>query len=762
MTNPLPYQDPACSIDTRVADLLGRMTLPEKVKQLSACYWGKTPKGNWADIPEAQMRSLLGDGIGQICQLGKRRTRDEVARLANRCQRVLATHSRLGIPALIHEETLHGMIAQGVTSLATPMHLAATWNPELVERSFTAVAAEMRGAGVQLGLSPVLDLGRDLRWGRMGETFGEDPHLVARMGVAAVRGLQGPPGEGWHPQRIIATGKHFIGYGHSEGGHNVGPFAGGWHELTQAHGQPWRAAIAEAGLGAVMPSYGTVEGEACHGSERLLTALLRNELGFNGLVVSDYGGVAELHDLHLVAESPEDAALLAITAGMDCELPNGECYEPHLVGLAERETAVAEALDRSVARVLAAKFRLGLFENPYVDEEQALVVREHANHDARQGAEEGMVLLRNDHGLLPLDRASIKRLAVVGPHIEENLLGPYFGTPRWQESYVQALREAAPDVEIRFCAGARVTGPAIEAESTEPNQRDPGKDHRVARLSTPADDVALREEAVELAQDCDAVVLCVGDDFSTTKESFRAKPHGDRADLGLLGSQRALFDALRGSGIPLVVVLLRHGVIADEHLFSAAGTLLDAGCGGQSGPTALARVLFGDCEPGGRLPISLPWSAAYLPVFSGATPAARRGYGFCTDPVAFPLGFGLSYTDWDMEQCELSESSVRVGEAAVISVSIRNSGQRPGSEVVQVYHQDLHCPRTRPARELVAFSKVSLEPGEERTLRMEVTPEQLGWFDHRGHFRQDIGHHRLWVCTGADPRGGTVLELLVS
>ena len=248
------------------------------------------------------MQQELVNGIGQICQLGKRRTRDEVAVLANRAQAVLCNQTRLGIPALIHEETLHGMIANGVTSLAAPLHLAATWNPTLVERSFQAVASEMRQAGVHPGLSPVLDLGRDPRWGRMGETFGED-HVVSRMGVAAVRGLQGSGDHG-----ILATGKHFIGYGYGEGGHNVGPFAASYHELLQAHGVPWRAAIREAKLACVMPSYAAVEGEACHGSHQKLTTLLRDQLGFDGFVVSDYGGVAELYDLHDVAEDAQDAA----------------------------------------------------------------------------------------------------------------------------------------------------------------------------------------------------------------------------------------------------------------------------------------------------------------------------------------------------------------------------------------------------------------------------------------------------------------------
>jgi beta-glucosidase len=657
------YQDPTLPIAQRVADLLSLMTPREKVKQLSACYWGRTPKGKWADISETEMKEHLADGIGQICQLGKRRTRDEVAKLANRTQKVLREHSRLGIPALIHEETLHGMIAQGVSSLAAPLHLAASWNPALVERSFTAVAAEMRAAGVQLGLSPVLDLGRDLRWGRMGETFGEDPHLVARMGVAAVRGLQGDPADQFHNKGIVATGKHFIGYSQGEGGHNVAPFAASYHELMQAHSQPWRAAISEAGLASVMPSYAAVEGEACHGSEHILTDLLRDKLGFEGVVVSDYGGVAELHDLHHVAEDAAESARMAILAGMDCELPNGECYEAHLASLAENDAAVAQALDQSVSRVLTIKFRLGLFENPFVDEQQALVIPLHADEDAQRGAEEGMVLLKNDAGLLPLQRDKIKRLALIGPHVDENMLGPYFGTPRFEQTYLQALRDAAPEIEVCHEPGCRVTGPAIEAEHEEMNQRDPGKDHRIARLSTAADDIELRTQAVQAAQASDVVVLCVGDDFSTTKESFRARPHGDRADIGLLGSQRELYQELLATGKPLVVVLLRHGVVADQMLFTTANTLFDGGCGGQSAPTALARVLFGDCEPAGRLPITLPWAAEYLPVFSGAPSAARRGYSFCADPIAFPLGYGLSSAD-QAKPGERSDTMRRVRSAA--------------------------------------------------------------------------------------------------
>ena len=541
----------------------------------------------------------------------------------------------------------------------------------------------------------------------------------------------------------------------------MGPFAAGWHELINAHMTPWRAAVCEAGLGGVMPSYAAVEGSPCHGNHALLTEQLRERLGFDGIVVSDYGGVAELHDLHLVAASPAEAAERAILAGMDCELPDGECYGVHLAALAERDSRVADAVDRSAARVLRVKFRLGLFERPYVDEARALDVPAMADEDAAQGAVEGIILLKNDDGLLPLDPAKLKRVAVIGPHANENILGPYFGMPRYQDNYVDAIRRTLDGIEVVYEEGCRIAGPAIEPDAGEQNLRDPGKDHSVARLSTPADDAESIERAVAAARGSDVVVLCVGDSFATTKESFRARPHGDRADLGLLGSQRYLYGTLRETGVPMVVVLLRMGVIADAELFTTASTLLDAGCGGQAGPAALASVLVGETEPEGRLPVSVPWSAEYLPAFAGAPAAARRGYGFCADQVAFPLGYGLSYTSWSLAEPKLSADHICIGEPAVLTVAIRNTGRRKGSEVVQVYHHDCCCPLTRPARELVAFTRVTLDAGGEESLTLDVPAERMGWYDHEGRPRQEPGEHHFWISIGSDPRGGEMLALQV-
>lgn len=758
MNTKLPYQNIELSVEERVEDLIGRMTWEEKVLQLSSRYWGRSPSGQFADISEEEMAEQLRQGIGQICQLGKRRSRSEVAVLANRTQKVLKERSRLGIPAIVHEETLHGMIANGVTALGTPLHLAATWDPTLIERSFSAVAMEMRRAGVHLGLSPVLDLGREPRWGRFGETFGEDPHLVSKMGVAAVRGLQGDSHRS--ADHIIATGKHFLGYGQCEGGHNVGPYAASWFDLMQNHLEPWRAVIQEAKLGSVMPSYSAIEGEPAHGSVRILTELLRDQLGFEGIVVSDYGGVAQLHDLHRTARNPADAAKKAVTAGMDCELPNGECYEKELVALAENEEEVARAIDTSVRRVLKAKFELGLFENPFVEESAAEVIPPQSDEDALKSAIDGIVLLKNDQNLLPIDPGRFKSVAVIGPHADENLLGPYFGTPRDTNSYLDALKgNLGPDTEIHFEKGCRITK-TIELPKGEVNQRDPGKDHRRSVLCTAEDNAGSIRKAVDAAQRSDLAILFVGDDFATTKESFLQSPHGDRADLDLMGGQKELFLELQACGTPLVVVVLKMGCIADEELFRQSSTLVDGGCGGQSGPEAVAQVLLGKAEPSGRLPFTLPWSSAHLPVYSGAPAAARRGYGFVDQPIAYPLGYGLSYTRFELSEVNLTCSSIKLDESVMIRCRLSNVGDRRGSEVVQVYHSDLHASKTRPERELVSFQKVQLQPGESQDLIFEIEASTLGWWDE-GVWIQEAGDHHFWVSMGDDPLGGQVLGLRV-
>jgi beta-glucosidase len=750
---PLPALalDPRRTIAEKVADLLARMTPAEKVAQLSARHWGRTPSGQWAELPDDLFVREIPHGIGQICQLGKRRPRAEAARLANRVQRFCREQTRLGIPALCHEETLHGMIAADVTCLPTPLTLGATWLPDAVRQGFAVVGDEMRRAGLHIGLSPVIDLAREPRWGRSAETFGEDPVAVAHFAVAAVRGLQEDPAG---RLRLLATGKHFVGYSQGEGGHNAGPFQGSTFELCSVHLVPWLAAIRDGGLRCVMPSYAAVEGRPCHANTWLLRHILRERLGFIGLTIADYGGVAELHDLHGVTADLRESAHAAILAGLDHELPNGECYDRTLADLT-RDPAVARAVDEAVARTLTAKFELGLFEQPYVDESAAGSVDLGADDTARFLADEAVVLLENPGHILPIDPARLRRVAVIGPHADENLLGPYYGSPRQNQSHFAAIRDFLGDgVVVEHAPGCRITGPALSAP-TELNPRDPGKDHSTVQRSTAADDAAAIAAAVELSRRADLTVLIVGDDFTTTGESFRAAPKGDRADLGLWGGQKALLEALRHearqSGRPLVVVLARMGAISEPELMDGRLPLLDAGTLGQAAGAAVAAVLFGANDPRGRLSHSVPRSAGHLPCHGSAPAAARRGYGLDPNRPLYPLGYGLAYTTFALSDATLLRPRVRLGEPLAVHVTLTNTGPRAGSEVVYVHHRDVVCRDTRPARELVAFTKVRLTPGESRQLVLTVPAERLGWLDADACPQQEPGLHRLWLSTGAAP-----------
>ena len=754
----LPYQDPRRTVAERVADLLPRMTTAEKAAQCSARYWGRTPDGRWAEVPDALMAEQIPFGIGQICQTGKRRSRAEAAALANRIQRFCRERTRLGIPAICHEETLHGMIANGVTCLPAPVTMAASFAPDLVEAGFAAVGDEAVRAGIRQGLSPVLDLARDPRWGRSAETFGEDPVLAAAMGTAAVRGLQGPPEE---PLRLAATGKHFVGYSMGEGGHNAGPTALSRFDLCHVHLLPWRAAIRDGGLAAVMPSYAAVDGVPCHGNPWVLRHLLRDRLGFAGITVADYGGVAEIADLHAAAGDPAECAALALEAGLDVELPHGECYDAALVRIAEADPAQMVRLDEAVARILALKFRLGLFDQPFVDEAAAAAPAAGGDAVALRLAEESAVLLANPTGMLPLDPARLRRVAVVGPHAHENLLGPYYGSPVESVDYVTGLRRVlGPGTTVVHAPGCRITGEPIAAAG-ELNHRDPDKDHRTARLSTPADDAATIAAAVALTRGCDLTVLVVGDDFMTSGESFRAAPKGDRADLALPGSQGALLAALRAAGVPLVVVLAHMGVIADPALAATDLTVLDMGCPGQAAGLATARILVGLAEPGGRLPVTVPRSAGHLPATGDHAQAARRGYGLDPNRPLFPFGFGLSYTTWEVRDVRLDRERIALGEPAMVRATVVNTGAQAGSEVVQVYHRDRVAARTRAVRELAGFTKVRLPPGGAVEIAIPVTLDRLGYLDEDALPRQEPGLHDLWVATGADPRGGIPLTLAV-
>ena len=725
------YRDAAAPVLARVGDLLGRMTLEEKAAQLRSMWFGKAavlkPDGSFSEQGAA---TALVNGIGQIARphdqagtsryLERFRAIGESVALVNAIQRFLVEKTRLGIPALFHEEAAHGLLARGATIFPSPPGLGSTWDPELLEQVYTVAARETRVRGGTIVLSPVVDLARDPRYGRVEEFYGEDPHHVAQMGIAAVRGLQGrqrPIGA----DRVFATLKHFV-HAAPQGGLNIAPADISERTLRENYLIPFAAIVKAADPANIMPSYNEVEGVPSHANVELLQATGRRRLGFRGAYISDYGGVSNLESHHHVAATRADAAVLAMNAGVQADLPDGECYIllPGLV----RAGRISEAqLDSAVAQILALKFEAGLFEKPYLDAQRA--VRE-TNAPAsialaRTAAEKALVLLKND-GILPLAPRAGLKLAVIGPNSVEPLLGGYSGDNAKAVGILAGVRNAAPaGVTIEQADGVWIAPPDKlgRHESFSPTPPVPIEENR-ARIAT----------AVEVAKRCDVVLLVVGDVPAITREAVAMQLPGDRNTLGLWGQQDELVEAMIATGKPIVALLINGRALAVTRLAEQANALLEGWYLGQEGGNAFANVLFGRVNPGGKLAVSIPRSVGALPVFYNHHPSAEvNQYVEGGHKPLFPFGHGLSYTSFDISAPRLSKTEIAPGESVDVEVDVTNIGRRSGDEVVQLYIRDDVSSVPRPVLELKAFRRVTLAPAQRRTVTFRLTPDDLAFWD---------------------------------
>lgn len=751
---PLPYRDASAPIAARVEDLLARMTLEEKLVEVGAIW---DAKGSLLDagrrLDPARVRAAFPHGVGHVSRPSDSkgegansalngRGAAETAELVNAFQRHAREHTRLGIPVLCHEEGLHGYAAVGATSFPQAIALAGSFDPALVRDVNAVTAREMRARGAVLALTPVLDIARDPRWGRIEETFGEDPFLVAEMGVAAVRGLQGE-GVTLAPDKVFATLKHLAGHGQPEGGVNVGPAPLAERELREQFLPPFERAVKEAGACVVMASYNEVDGVPSHANGWLLGEVLRGEWGFDGAVIGDYFAVEQLAHLHHVAGDSAEAAARALAAGVDADLPNGAAYAQLLEAVRGGRVAQAQ-LDQAVRRMLTLKFRAGLFEQALVDVNAA----EAATHDAAarglalRAAERCVVLLKND-GTLPLTlppsaSAAARRpvWAVIGPNAAVPRLGVYSGTPPVAISLLDGLRQVAGDrVVLRHAQGVRIT----EGDDwwADPVQATP----RELNLK-------LIDEAVAVAADADVVLLALGDDERTSREAWAAHHLGDRSELGLVGEQQLLFERLHATGKPVVVVLINGRPVSSPVLAEKAHALVEAWFGGEQGGLALARALTGAVNPGAKLPLTVPRHVGQLPLFYNHKPSARRGYLFDDITPLFPFGFGLSYTCFEIGAPRLSSTRIAVGGSVVVSVEVANVGERAGDEVVQLYLRDRVASVTQPVKALKGFQRVTLAPGERRTLQFTLDAPALQLWD--AHMRRVVEPGEFDVMVGPD------------
>ena len=746
------YRDPSRSPEARVADLIGRMTREEKIAQLGSVWGFEIAPGGQVDGD--QLARLLCNGLGEVTRIAgssNLRLRD-AARVANEVQRYLVEETRLGIPAIVHEESLHGLLARDAPVFQQSIGAAASFDPELVEQVAATIRARMLAMGARHALAPVLDVTRDPRWGRIEETYGEDPYLAAVLGVAYVRGIQGPgPGAG-----VLATGKHLVGHGLAEGGLNQAPAHAGWRELRDEQLLPFEAAIREAGLASVMPAYCDVDGVPCHASRELLVDVLRHEWAFDGLVASDYMGIEQLKTQHRLTPDLGRAAAAALAAGVDIELPRSVAYAGPLVSAIDDGDVDEALLDAAVARVLAAKLRLGLFEQPYVDlpmanDIEALERQEH--HLARRLAARSMVLLENN-GVLPLGRSA--RLAVIGPIADSarDLLGDYSHL-----LHVETLLEE----EQNSMLGAEARGSvALEDElSGRRTILDAFRQRFGDAAVRYARGTGLREgsdeelaAAVDLARDAEVAVVVVGERSGLTPDSTTGE-FRDRVGLGLLGRQQELLEAVVATGTPVVLVVVSGRPLALEWAKQQCAAILLAWVPGDAGPDALVDVLVGDEAPGGKLPVSMPRSVGQVPYTYRHRPSGGRSNprGDHVDSPAGPLwpfGFGRSYTMFELSDLVLERPTIATRDDEVrVSVRVANVGGRAGDEVVQLYLRDEEADVARPVLELCGFARVTLDPGATAIVRFDLHAEQLS---HTGVANRRIvepGTVTLWAGTSS-------------
>jgi beta-glucosidase-like glycosyl hydrolase len=769
----LPYQEPARSIEERANDLLARMRLAEKTAQMHALWLILAEDGEHRPRQDdftggtdpAAVKKALGHGLGQISRaLGSHGVEARTGvRALNRLQKFLREETRLGIPVLSHEECLVGLMARGATMFPSALAYGATWNPELIERAARAIGREARSVGCHQGLAPVLDVSRDVRWGRTEETLGEDPYLVGVLGTRFVRGLQGDKRD------LLATLKHYAGHSWSEGARNHGPVHLGWRELNDVFLLPFEMAVKQAHAGSVMPAYHDIDNESCHASRHLLTEVLRDEWGFDGLIVADYIGISLLYQHHNLARDRAEAAAMAFGAGLDIELPADDCAS-HLDEALRRGLISAEAIDAIVRRILTEKLRLGLFERPYADE-GAIELQSPATVElAREVARQAVVVLEND-GVLPLDPTSGQRVALIGPTADDPL-ALLCGYSFPVHLILNDAGESASQVvtpraafEKTFGAGkvAHARGCSIIEQRKYGSPVFPGdveKSTSLDQASSVSRRVDLIPEAVACARAADVAVVCVGD-LAGLFQTGTVGEGSDADSLDLPGVQQQLLEAVVATGKPVVAVLTSGRPYNLGGLEGKVAAFVMAFAGGQQGGPALVDVLTGKAEPSGRLSLSVPKNVGAVPYYynhklkSAGTPIALH-FG-----SRYPFGHGLSYTQFEFADLALDAKQVDAATGEIrVRFSVSNTGARAGVAVPQLYVRDLLASMVRPVKELKAFGRVELRPGESARVAFAVPTDMLCFTGMEGRRIVEPGEFELQVgASSADIRLRALVEV---
>jgi len=746
----------------RAEQLLRSMTIEEKVAQLVSAWLEIREDGtfNVREYGQKEQRTgdvyqeVLGKGIGQLTRPFGTMANDprKQAKAINKLQHYLVTQTRLKIPAMLHEECLTGAMIKGATVFPSALNYGATWDPDLIGRTASAIGDELRSLGIHQGLAPVLDVARDARWGRLEETFGEDPYLCGLMGISYVKGLQGP---GRSP---LATLKHFVGHSFSEGARNHAPVHCGMRELRNTFALPFEMVVRNANPGSVMPAYHDIDGIPCTSNYSLVTDLLKKQWGFDGLIVADYEAIVQLVNDHHVADDMAEAAALAFNAGMDIELPGFTVFKEGLIEALYRGLVTDEALDRSVLRILEEKLRQGVFEHPYIQEE-AIDIGSAKNHAlAREVAEKSLVLLKND-GTLPLKKGM--KVALIGALADHPyaMFGGYAPPVHLQGSHgpketvpalAKTIRTALEDVmgkeQVLFEPGCMLYESKVERAVFFPgdvNGQGGGTAHELSK------DTSRIKRACEASSKADATILVVGDLAGLFGQGTVGEG-SDASSLNLPGVQEQLMDEVLKTGKPVVVVLVSGRPYTMHAAVTDARAILSAWLPGEGGGEAIARTLVGLNNPSGRSPLSFPKSVGAMPYVynhhkkAGGLPTQKQ-FG-----SLFPFGHGLSYTSFAWSDFQVEQNQIPNNGEFKVSLQVENSGKVGGDEVIELYIHDKVASIVRPVKELKAFARVSLEPGEKKKVLFTLPADLFSFIGERMERVLERGSFDLLVGKSSD------------
>jgi len=731
------YKNSRFPVEKRVTDLLHRMTLEEKIAQLSEAGCDNMKEDNNAKTTRF-IAEKFKFGVGTIH--GFTLNVSEYAKAVNSIQKYLVQDTRLGIPAIFLSECLHGLVQDGATIFPQSIAMASSWNPELVWSVGCAIRREVKSIGASQVLSPDLDLARELRWGRIEETYGEDPYLASRMGVSMIKGLQ----EGAKPDGtyLIANAKPFLTYSAPLGGLNLASTPGGWYDLYNTYLPPFKAAIQEANVLSVMSAYNSYDGEALNASKEIYTNLLRNQLGFKGYVYSDWGAVSMLHSFHKVADSYTKAGKLALEAGIDLEAPSPLCYQ-HLDSLVRHNIVDIKVIDQAVSRILYVKFLAGLFENPFVDEKTLKSQIHPPEHVAlsKKMADESIVLLKNENNLLPLDASKLKSIAVIGPNADQVQFGDYTWSRDNMDgvTLLEGLKNILPkNVVVNYAKGCDLVTLGTEGI----------------------------KDACRAAQKSDVAVVVIGTASASLARDYSNSTSGEGFDLTSLdptGMQEQLVEAIAATGKPTIVVLIQGKPFSIPWIKDNVPAIVEAWYPGEKGGLSIAEILFGKINPSGRLPVSFPQSVGHLPCYYNYLPTDKgfyrqrgsyikpgRDYVFSEPSALWPFGFGLSYTTYSYDKMELSASKLSFDDELNITVDVSNKGDIDGKETVQLYIRQEYCSILRPVKELRAFKKVNIKAGETEQITLKLKMRDCGYYNNKGKYLLETGKFFIMVGSSSE------------